>query len=401
MNDRNILIVSAVFPPEPVVSARLSSDIYCELINLNCRVKVFHPKPSRPKGFVFDGSIAYKDNEIISNSYVCPQSSLIGRFLESFSFGKAAAQYVGRFYKEIGVIYANTWPLFGQYYLIKTAKKYNIPCIIHVQDIYPESYCQKLPKLLGGILYKMFLPIDKYVLKYAMGVIAISPTMIHYLSESRGVDEMKFMLVRNWQNDRAYIETYTPLKEKNRVCEIMYLGSINPTANVPLIIDAISDLNNNKYHLSVIGDGPEKEHCIEIARYLDLNVTFDTVMPEQVASKQAKADILVLCLKKGVAKTATPSKLTAYMLTGRPIIASVDLDSDCANIIRESGCGLVVEPENAKALAVAIENINGKNVDEQRAMGKKAYDYALENLSKQKNLKKLVNVILNTRNDRN
>ena len=110
--------------------------------------------------------------------------------------------------------------------------------------------------------------------------------------------------------------------------------------------------------------------------------------------KQSEADVLVLCLKKGVAQTATPSKLTAYMFSGRPIVASVDLESDCANIIRESGCGLVVEPEDAETLSKAVESISSKSIEELNQLGKNAFVFAKENLSKERNLKIIVDTII-------
>lgn len=394
-----ILIVTALYPPEPVVSANISSDLNAVLAERGYVVKVFHPKPTRPNGYLFNKYHTPANNEIIAESFTSPKSSLFGRLKESISFGRASYRYIEKHYRNIGVIYANTWPLFGQFYLMKAAKKYGIPCYIHVQDIYPDSYCQKLPKLLGAFLYKTLLPIDKYVLRNAAGIIVISPAMVSYLSESRGINKAKFSLVRNWQNDQIYIDGYKPIKHNNSLCEVMYLGSINPTANVSLILEAFSRLDNKRFHLSVIGNGPEKEHCIDIADKYGLNVLFETVLPEKVADKQSEADILVLCLKKGVAHTATPSKLTAYMLTGRPIIASVDMDSDCANIIQEAGCGLVVEPENDEALAKAITILSEEKRERLLEMGVAAYNYALENLSKQKNLNKLTNVILNSYND--
>lgn len=49
----NILIISAVFSPEPVVSAKLSEDIANEL-GLSNEVTVIAPKPTRPLGFKFN-----------------------------------------------------------------------------------------------------------------------------------------------------------------------------------------------------------------------------------------------------------------------------------------------------------------------------------------------------------
>ncbi len=112
-----ILIVSCVYPPEPVVSARLSADIYHSLRDKGKEVRVFHPNPSRPNGFDFRTSSTIGNDEIIATSYTCSQSSLKGRFRESLSFGKATQVYISEHRDEIEMIYANTWPLFGQYYL--------------------------------------------------------------------------------------------------------------------------------------------------------------------------------------------------------------------------------------------------------------------------------------------
>ncbi len=389
---KKILIVSCVYPPEPVVSARLSSDIYFSLKENGNEVNVLHPIPTRPDGCQFGNSFINSD-EVTAKSYTCSRSSLGGRFRESLSFGKATYRYIKSHHSEISVIYANTWPLMGQFYLVKAAKKYNIPCIIHVQDIYPDSYCHKIPRIVGGLLYDLLIPIDKYVLRNSAGIIAISPAMKEYLSKSRGVDREKFEIVRNWQDDQSYIEAHEPIKGRNDYIRLMYLGSINPTADVALIIKSLSGIDVSNYHLSVVGNGPTKEQCQSMAEKMNINVSFEVVAPEQVAKKQCEADILILCLKKGVAKTATPSKLTAYMLTGRPIIASVDLDSDCANIIREAECGMVVEPGNEVLLREAIMEMGGFSVDKLNSMGASGFEYALNNLSKERNLNKLVSYI--------
>lgn len=389
----SVLIVSAVYPPEPVVSARLSRDIYEALCDRSVDVKVLHPKATRPEGYSFD-YCEVGENEIIIDSFTCARSSFGGRFRESISFGRATFKYIKQNHTEISKIYANTWPLFGQFFLVRAAKKFKIPCYIHVQDIYPESYCHKLPQYIGKLLYKILFPLDRYVLKNAAGVFAISPAMKRYLSKSREIEDSKIFLVRNWQDDQSYIKAYKRIESKSDIFKILYLGSINPTANVPLILNSVAKLNNDDIKLTIVGNGPEKEICMRLASKLGLDVEFGTVVPEQVAETQGHADALVLCLRNGVAQTATPSKLTAYMLTGRPIIASVDLDSDCANIIREAGCGLVVEPENEVALSEAIRDMSLMSHNELCKMGKSAFDYAIKNLSKEKNLSIIIDKLV-------
>jgi len=85
----NILIVSAVFRPEPIVSARLSEDIAIELA-VDHKVTVISPRPTRPFGFTFLSKHNSKCYSLINlNSYTCPESNLFGRFKESYSFGLA------------------------------------------------------------------------------------------------------------------------------------------------------------------------------------------------------------------------------------------------------------------------------------------------------------------------
>lgn len=391
-----ILIVSCVFPPEPVVSAMLSYDVAMALHALGKEVVVISPRPSRPLNYVFDktGGKDYPFHHVVLDSYICPESRIIGRTRESYSLGKAIKKFINDYPEPIDAIYANTWPLFSQKSVAKTAKKLGIPYYIHEQDIYPESYCTKLPKIAGEMLYKLLIPIDNYVLRNATKIFAISPAMTSYLSESRKIEQNRFILTRNWQNDTTFIENYKPVCRNSDVCNIMYLGNINPTANVTLIVSAVSKLDKHRFHLSIIGNGPDKEKCQEMGRNLGMDITFGSVEPAEVASKQSEADILVLCLKKGVAKTATPSKLTAYMLTGRPIVVSVDTDSDCANIIRSTGCGIVVEPENEEELYKALSSIAMMPAEKRQQMGLAAYNYAKANLSKESNLKKITDAIL-------
>ena len=79
--NNTVLVISAVFPPEPVVSAKLSMDLYKALKGKGLDVKVLHPSPTRPFGFKPEPqSIGLLGNdEITTESYVCPQSSIIGR----------------------------------------------------------------------------------------------------------------------------------------------------------------------------------------------------------------------------------------------------------------------------------------------------------------------------------
>lgn len=397
MTDRaKILIISAVFPPEPVVSALLSKDIADEL-SKNHKILVICPQPTRPAGFDFNNNYLTNNYEVINlNSYTCAKSKLIGRLRESYSFGRHCSDFIHQNKNQIKCIYLNTWPLFAQYLVIKTAKKNNIKTIIHIQDIYPESLTNKLPKFAKTLIIKILYPIDKFILKNATKIIAISSSMIDYLSISRKIDSKKFELVRNWQ-DELNFSTTKNINEMSEDFIFMFVGSISPSAGVMTLINSFNNANLDNSKLIIAGNGSDKENCISRARLLNnKNIEFVNVNSNEVSDLQSKSDVLLLPLKKGIAKTATPSKLTAYLLSGKPIIACVEKESDVSRIIEDGCCGYVVEPEDEEGLTNLMRKVKNEDREMLKIKGDAGMKYASSHFSKTVNLDKLIHVIEST-----
>lgn len=395
----NILLISAVFPPEPVVSSKLSEDIAKATSKLN-EVTVLSPRPTRPMGFVFNKKQKFSTFQHCQlETFTCPSSSLIGRFIESYSFGKHCAKYIKDNNKDIDIIYANTWPLLAQFLSVKAAYKYKTPIIIHVQDIYPESLTSKI-QFAGNIINIFLLLIDKYTLRKSTSVIAISEKMKEYLCRSRKIEPSKVSVVENWQDEDAFVK-YDSMQETNKIDKtsltFMYLGNIGPVAGIELLIDAFvkADIKNSR--LVIAGAGSMKENLIKYAKVYDkCYIEFWSVPDGKVPEIQSKANILLLPIKKGSAANSIPSKLPAYMFSKKPIIASVDYDSDTAEAVRNSKCGWVITPESVDELSKLMQEVAAKNNDELLAIGNKGFDYALEHFSKQGNLPKLVKIIEDT-----
>lgn len=159
---KKILVVSSVYPPEPVISAKVSFDIARKLTESN-RVTVICPHPSRPLGYEF-GKIVDEEKieRIVLDSYVYPKSNFVGRFKESFSFGKAVSRYITLHREDILIIYMVTWPFGATYIPIRTSRKNNIPIIVNITDIYPESMTSRLG-IMGKIL-EYPLKKDRFIL---------------------------------------------------------------------------------------------------------------------------------------------------------------------------------------------------------------------------------------------
>lgn len=395
MRRKRILIVSAVFPPEQVTSAFLNYDLAHELAK-EYEVTVIRPYPTRPIGAKFE-YVEVGDKSFITimiKSYTHPQSELLGRFRESIDFGRKSAAYIKEHHMEIDYVYNDGWQLFGLNIVAKTCRKYSIPYMVPIQDIYPECLFtnRNYPSILKVCINGLLLPIDKYYQKHAVCVRTISDEMRDYLSDTRKVAKENYIVVNNWQNDDDFMNL--PVAKESDKIVFAYVGSINVHANVDLMIKAFAEANIPNSELRIYGGGNQKENCQQLVKDLGLtNVTFGFVSRNEIPAVQSEASVLILALPTGNGNLCLPSKLTSYLLSGRPVLASVDQDSSTKRILEGEGCGKTVLPDDKEALINGFKYFAELTTEERNKMGENSREYALKHLTREVNLQIVVSTI--------
>ena len=389
---KKILIISAVFPPEQVTSAFLNYDLAHELAK-EYAVTVLRPYPTRPIGMKFDYAGMGEEHfqTILIDSYTHPESQLIGRFKESIDFGRKCAQYIREHHDEIAFIYNNPWQLFGVNIVARTANKYHIPYMIAIQDIYPECLFtnKHYPSIVKKVAFSILKPIDKYYQKHAASIRTISDEMAEYLSSTRKLPREKYLVVNNWQNDEDF-EGLKDAQESEKL-RFVYTGSINLHANVDLIIKAFAKADIPNSELLIYGGGNQKDNCVKMVEDMGLkNVSFGFVKRTDIPQVQANASALVLALPSGNGNLCLPSKMTSYMLSGKPVIASVDQDSATTRYIKEAQCGISVEPDNIAALAEGFKKFSSMPHEQLKTLGTNSRQFAEQNLTRKVNLQRVV-----------
>lgn len=393
---KSILIISAVFPPEQVTSAFLNYDL-AKALAKDYRVTVLRPKPTRPIGATFLDDWSDPDFEtVMIASYTHPQSELIGRLKEARDFSRKSVQYLKEHKDEIDFVYNDGWQLFGLNIIAKACVKYNIPYIVPIQDIYPECLLTKshIPGFAKKIINSILLPVDKYYQKHAYRVRTISEEMADYLSCSRMIDRNKYLVVNNWQNDDDFMNLPV-VKESDKIV-FEYVGSINVHANVDLMIKAFAEANIPNSELRIYGGGNQKENCQQLVKDLGLtNVSFGFVSRNEIPAVQSDASVLILALPTGNGNLCLPSKLTSYLLSGRPVLASVDQDSSTKRILEGEKCGKTVVPDDKEALVNGFKFFAELTSEEREQMGERSRKYALKHLTREVNLSLVINSIKN------
>jgi len=176
----------------------------------------------------------------------------------------------------------------------------------------------------------------------------------------------------------------------------MYLGNNGPLAGVEFLINSFLKAQIPNSKLIIAGSGSRTNACQELVKSLHAgNIEFMSVPEGMVPLVQDKADVMLLPVKKNGAMSSIPSKLPAYMFSAKPIIGSLDLESDTAKAIKESGCGVVVKPENEDELIVAMNTAFNWSNQILKKKGNAGFEYAMKNFSKRENLQKIISVFDN------
>lgn len=234
---------------------------------------------------------------------------------------------------------------------------------------------------------------DTYYTSHAVKVRTISEEMANYMSQTRHLPRNHYVVMNNWQNDEDFDNL--PKAEQRQDCVVFtYVGSINVHANVDLIIKAFHEARLNNSKLLIYGGGNRKEQCIALVKELgNNNIVFGQVSREEVPAIQARADVAVLALPKGNGGICLPSKMTSYMLSGKPILASIDKGSTTERFIHEAQCGISVEPDNLDALVKGFRIFCEMDRERLEQMGKNSRQFAEDNLTRKVNLPKVIEII--------
>ena len=133
-------------------------------------------------------------------------------------------------------------------------------------------------------------------------------------------------------------------------------------------------------HYVLVGDGAMRPALEEQARARSLgNVLFLPLLERSEFQQMlAATDIALITQQRVVSNIVFPSKTVTLLCAGRPVIASVNSDSEVARALLRSEAGEVVEPENADALFEAIDRLS-MSPETLSRMSARGRQYAEEN----------------------
>ena len=157
---------------------------------------------------------------------------------------------------------------------------------------------------------------------------------------------------------------------------VMYAGNLGHSQPLDLVVEAARRHQNRDDLVYVINGGGVRAEGIAAAAAGLQNLIVVGYQPfERLAEVLATGDIHVVPLRTGLASASVPSKAYSTMAAGRPIIASVDQDTEIALMVADADAGLAVSPDDPDAFTAAVEYLAG-DVELRTRMGVNARAWA-------------------------
>ncbi len=140
---------------------------------------------------------------------------------------------------------------------------------------------------------------------------------------------------------------------------VMYAGNVGLSQSLDLVITAArAFLESRPEVMFVINGGGAARPALEEQAAQLPNLRFVDMAPiERLPEVLAAADVHVVPLRTGLARSSVPSKMYSILAAGRPIVASVDEGTEVARTVDQAGAGISVPPDDAPAFIAALERM--------------------------------------------
>lgn len=231
------------------------------------------------------------------------------------------------------------------------------PLVFNIQDVFPDAAIQT-----GAISNKKIIAAAKWLERVSYqrsdAVVLLSSDLRTNIANKI---DMKF-------HDRLhvipnFVDTIA-ITPQNRMTAyrtelgigdqlvVMYAGNVGFSQSLNLVAEAAAKFPEIAFVINGDGSARKKlqQDCAQLA-----NVYFGDYQPiERLSEVLATGDIHLVPLRAGLASVSVPSKSYSILAAGRPMLAAIDLNTEIPKMLRESGAGIAVEPDNAPAFIEAL-----------------------------------------------
>lgn len=259
------------------------------------------------------------------------------------------------------------------------AERHRVPFVFNIQDVFPDVAVE-----VGAITNRRviaaasWLERETYLRADAVTVLSddLADNIAAKIAGRRGAagrrDKVRVIpnfIDTDWIRPGPKENPYRREHGLEGKTVVMYAGNVGFSQSLDLLLAAATHLAHDPQVAFVINGGGSARPVLERAAAGLPNVRFVDMAPKaRLPEVVAAADLHVVPLRSGLARSSVPSKLYTILAAGRPVVASVDAGTEVARTVEEAGAGLAVPPDDPEAFTKAIERLV-RAPEEAEAMG--------------------------------
>lgn len=236
-------------------------------------------------------------------------------------------------------------------------------CVFNVQDIFPDVAIE-VGAISSRRVIRVLQWLESFVYKRADAVTVLSSDLRDNVAAKIGrQDPGKVRVIPNFVDtdrvrpgprDTAYRRE---IGAGDRTV-VMYAGNVGFSQPLDLVIETARRWEATGERRDVLfvinGGGSERSRLEAAAAGLESVRFVDFQPPERLPEVLASADIHLIALREGLARSSVPSKLYSILAAGRPVFASIDPGTEVSRVLAEHRCGTSVPPEDLEAFAAGL-----------------------------------------------
>jgi glycosyltransferase involved in cell wall biosynthesis len=373
--DLRLLFLSHYFPPEgnaPATRIHAFARRWVKRPEGAIATTVITCAPNVPDGKVYDGyRNRLSQRETVDGidvirvwTWLAPNAGTAKRIVNFVSY-MVSATIRSLFLRRPDVVIATSPQFFCGWAGVLVSWLRWSPFILEIRDIWPESIVAvgamrkgRAVRLLEWLELRMYASANRIVTVgegYRRQLVAKGVPEDRISIVTNGIDRER---LRPTPPDPSLLARYNP--DGRFVCS--YIGTVGMAAGLEVVVGAAERLKRDgrrDVRFLVVGDGATRESLAGqvVAAGLGDLVTVTGRQPKELMN--AFLSISDCCLvhlrKTDLFETVLPSKIFEAAALERPIVLGVG--GFAADLIRETGCGICIEPENDAELLAAIDRL--------------------------------------------
>jgi len=360
---KRLLVLNQYYWPGPEATAQLLTEL-CEGLAGAYEVTVV-AGTTRGAG---PGTRERKDVRIVRVPSSAFSRALLSARAANYLSYVALAAVRGLALRRPDVVLCQTDPPFVGDAAYLVARRFAVPLVVVVQDLYPET-AEETGKLTSPLVLQGLKTAVDFYLRRAERVVAISGTMRHRLEE-RGLESERIAVIPGWIDT----EQIHPVDVDRNGFVVMHSGNVGHAQELDTLIEAAARVEDVDFE--IVGTGARRAELERLASGLP-NVSFHPFRPRaELSESLSSASLHFVGLARGLAGFVVPSRIYGVLAAGRPVLVAADETSEAAQLARDSGAGIVVAPGRPDEVAAAIRAARDGEYDLDD-MGRRGRDYVV------------------------